>query len=133
MKSGEIIQKVYKETNDFFASKDKWIDFENTQSIAVGMLTSVFEIVYFLAPCKNSAKQLIEDTLEVHIGFLDHEESEKPRCTKCGNKPEMIPKWTGKENWFEGHCPTCKNDKAEFVGNTKQYYEGDDYEPLELS
>ena len=53
-----------------------------------------------------------------------------PRCTKCGEKPKMMPRWTGKENSYVGYCPHCDNEDAEFVGDTTQWYEGDDYANL---
>ena len=53
-----------------------------------------------------------------------------PRCTKCGEKPITMPRWTGKENSYVGYCPHCDNEEAEFVGDTTQWYEGDDYAGL---
>ena len=51
--------------------------------------------------------------------------TEYPRCTKCGEQPKIMPIWSGKENWYYGHCPTCNNDPSEFVGDTTQ---GGDYD-----
>lgn len=36
-------------------------------------------------------------------------------CTDCGNNPAMLPRWTGKENWYIGICNTCNTGNAEFV------------------
>ena len=58
------------------------------------------------------------------------EKTEHPYCTKCGQQANNPCIYTGKENWFTGHCIKCDNDKAEFVGNSEQYYEGDDYADL---
>ena len=55
---------------------------------------------------------------------------EYPYCTKCGQQANNPCIYTGKENWFTGHCIKCDNDNAEFVGNSEQYYEGDDYADL---
>ena len=64
------------------------------------------------------------------IKLLDNEEPEDPYCTKCGQQANNPCIYTGKENWFTGHCIKCDNDNAEFVGNSEQYYEGDDYVDL---
>tara|TARA_Y100001963_G_scaffold144536_1_gene216784 strand:- start:596 stop:769 length:174 start_codon:yes stop_codon:yes gene_type:complete len=51
------------------------------------------------------------------------------RCTKCGEKPKMMPRYVG-NNFYVGICNTCGSDLAEFVGDDPNGYEGDDYANL---
>ena len=52
------------------------------------------------------------------------------RCTKCGEKPNLMPRWTSQEYFYVGDCITCKDPHAEFVGDNPITYEGDDYADL---
>ena len=57
-----------------------------------------------------------DNILKEEMDLIDDRICESMYCTKCGeNTPNMMPMWTGNENWYEGHCKCTPNKIQEFV------------------
>ena len=56
----------------------------------------------------------IEKYEEMEIDVAVDKMCEHTWCLQCGSNPTMVPMWTGKENYYTGHCE-CSEEEQEFV------------------
>tara|TARA_Y100001972_G_scaffold116002_1_gene153350 strand:+ start:1642 stop:1896 length:255 start_codon:yes stop_codon:yes gene_type:complete len=67
VKTEKIVEKVYNDTMDFMLAND-WDKIKTEGStIAYGILSAVFNVIFSLAPSKESATELIMLALEEHL------------------------------------------------------------------
>ena len=64
MKKQEIVDMVFQDTYDFLITRDNWDKVKSKgQYIAYGLLNAVFDVIFSLAPSKESAMEIINMSL----------------------------------------------------------------------
>ena len=65
MKKQEIVDMVFQDTHEFLLTRDNWSKAKSKgQYIAFGLLSAVFDVIFSLAPSKESAMIVIDMALE---------------------------------------------------------------------
>ena len=71
MKKQEIVDMVFQDTHEFLLTRDNWAKYKSKgQYIAYGLLNAVFDVIFSLAPSKESAMEVINMSLG---NFLNEE------------------------------------------------------------
>ena len=75
MKEQQIVDMVFADTHEFLLTRDNWSKYKSKgQYIAYGLLNAVFDVIFSLAPSKESAMEIINMSL---TNFLVSEEDKK--------------------------------------------------------
>ena len=75
MKKQEIVDMVFQDTHEFLLARDNWSKVKSKgQYIAYGLLNAVFDMIFSLAPSKESAMEIINMSL---TNFLVSEKDKK--------------------------------------------------------
>ena len=75
MKKQEIVDMVFQDTHEFLLTRDNWDKVKSKgQYIAYGLLNAVFDVIFSLAPSKESAMEIINMSL---TNFLLSEEDKQ--------------------------------------------------------
>ena len=75
MKKQQIVDMVFEDTHEFLLTRDNWDKVKSKgQYIAYGLLNAVFDVIFSLAPSKESAMEIINMSL---TNFLVSEEDKK--------------------------------------------------------
>ena len=75
MKKQQIVDMVFDDTHEFLLTRDNWEKVKSQgQYIAYGLLNAVFDMIFSLAPSKESAMEIINMSL---TNFLVSEEDKK--------------------------------------------------------
>ena len=75
MKKQEIVNMVFDDTHKFLLTRKNWSKVKSQgQYIAYGILNAVFDMIFSLAPSKESAMEIINMSL---TNFLVSEEDKK--------------------------------------------------------
>ena len=65
MKEQQIVDMVFEDTHEFLLTRDNWEKVKSQgQYIAYGLLNAVFDVIFSLAPSKESAMMVIDMALE---------------------------------------------------------------------
>ena len=71
----KIVNMVFDDTHEFLLTRDNWSKYKaKGQYIAYGLLNAVFDMIFSLAPSKESAMEIINMSL---TNFLVSEEDKK--------------------------------------------------------
>ena len=71
----KIVNMVFDDTHEFLLTRDNWSKYKSKgQYIAYGLLNAVFDMIFSLAPSKESAMEVINMSL---TNFLVSEEDKK--------------------------------------------------------
>ena len=71
----KIVNMVFDDTHEFLLTRDNWKKYKSKgQYIAYGLLNAVFDMIFSLAPSKESAMEIINMSL---TNFLVSEEDKK--------------------------------------------------------
>ena len=71
----KIVNMVFDDTHEFLLTRDNWSKYKSQgQYIAYGLLNAVFDMIFSLAPSKESAMEIINMSL---TNFLVSEEDKK--------------------------------------------------------
>ena len=74
-KEDKIVNMVFDDTIEFLLTRDNWSKYKSKgQYIAYGLLNAVFDMIFSLAPSKESAMEIINMSL---TNFLVSEEDKK--------------------------------------------------------
>ena len=64
MKEQQIVDMVFEDTHEFLLTRDNWEKVKSQgQYIAYGLLNAVFDMIFSLAPSKESAMEIINMSL----------------------------------------------------------------------
>ena len=75
MNKQQIVDMVFEDTHEFLLTRDNWEKVNSQgQYIAYGLLNAVFDMIFSLAPSKESAMEIINMSL---TNFLVSEEDKK--------------------------------------------------------
>ena len=75
MKEQQIVDMVFNDTHEFLLTRDNWDKVKSKgQYIAYGLLNAVFDVIFSLAPSKESAIEIINMSL---TNFLLEEEDKQ--------------------------------------------------------
>ena len=75
MKEQQIVDMVFEDTHEFLLTRDNWGKVKSKgQYIAYGLLNAVFDVIFSLAPSKESAMEIINMSL---TNFLLSEEDKQ--------------------------------------------------------
>ena len=75
MNKQQIVDMVFEDTHEFLLTRDNWEKVKSQgQYIAYGLLNAVFDMIFSLAPSKESAMEIINMSL---TNFLVSEEDKK--------------------------------------------------------
>ena len=67
----KIVNMVFDDTHEFLSTRDNWSKYKSKgQYIAYGVLNAVFDVIFSLAPNKESAMEVINMSL---ANFLNEE------------------------------------------------------------
>ena len=74
-KEDKIVNMVFDDTHEFLLTRKNWSKYKSKgQYIAYGLLNAVFDMIFSLAPSKESAMEIINMSL---TNFLVSEEDKK--------------------------------------------------------